>query len=115
LPDRALTLAAGGCIPCGGFAANTKERAMDVREAIQQAKNYVSDIFAEQHATDQRLEEVEFDDANDRWCITISFRRETESEDALQQMLSRQRVYKVACIDNASGRMLSIKHREFSA
>ena len=88
---------------------------MEVREAIARAKTYVIDVFAEEHASDFRLEEVEFDHEHDRWNITISFTREARGDDAISQLLSRQRTYRSVSMDDTSGKMISIKHRDVVA
>lgn len=85
---------------------------MQIAEAVAEAKKVLSEVFAEQDITGLRLEEVEFDEARRQWSITISFLRgSAESTPSfLQEMISRQRVYKTIMISDASGRMISIKN-----
>lgn len=49
---------------------------MDNKAAIKIAKNYVAEIFAEEHVSDIALEEINRPDPN-IWEITIGFNRPT--------------------------------------
>jgi hypothetical protein len=84
---------------------------MQIAEAVAEAKKFLSEVFAEQDISGLRLEEIEFDEAKRQWNITISFLRGGADSTAsfLQEMISRQRVYKVITISDESGRMISIK------
>jgi len=48
---------------------------MDVKEAIRLAKQYVTDLFIQEGIDQIGLEEVEFDDMNNTWLVTIGFSR----------------------------------------
>ena len=48
---------------------------MDVKEAVAYAKRYVLELFADENVTNIGLEEVEFDDRVNEWCVTIGFSR----------------------------------------
>ncbi len=48
---------------------------MNVKDAIQIAKNYVSEVFADEQVTNVRLEETERDTDAGRWIITLGFSR----------------------------------------
>ena len=48
---------------------------MDVKEAVRTAKDYLTDLFVDEEVVNIGLEEVVFDDATNRWSITIGFSR----------------------------------------
>ena len=48
---------------------------MDVKAVALRAKTYVADLFDDEEISNVGLEEVEFDDALDRWIVTIGFSR----------------------------------------
>jgi uncharacterized protein YdeI (YjbR/CyaY-like superfamily) len=52
--------------------------AMDVKEAIEKAKQYVKDIYAEEQITHLGLEEVERSAKSGTWAITLAFSRPLE-------------------------------------
>jgi hypothetical protein len=86
---------------------------MEVKEAIARAKTYVSEVFGDEGISDVRLEEVEFDEAKDFWNITIGFfRQPEESFDPLTGR--RSRMYKTVVLSDDTGKIISIKHREFA-
>ena len=48
---------------------------MDVKDAIKPAKDYVSEVFAEEQVTNLGLDETEYDPAAGRWYIAVGFSR----------------------------------------
>src|SRR5690606_20179899 len=48
-----------------------EESAVEVQEAIRRAKEYVLDVFRDEEPTNVGLEEVEFDDRDNVWNVTI--------------------------------------------
>ena len=48
---------------------------MQVKEAVANAKQYLADLFREEGLSDLGLEEVEFDESTDSWCVTLGFSR----------------------------------------
>ena len=48
---------------------------MDVKEAVQAAKKHVAEIFADESIANVGLEEVEFNEIEQVWAITIGFSR----------------------------------------
>lgn len=87
---------------------------MDVRDAIARAKTYIGEVFADQRASDLRLEEVEFDEPHDRWNVTISFLRGSGESPStfLEEIARRQRTYRSVAVAADSGKMISIKSRD---
>lgn len=88
---------------------------MDVKEAIGQAKRYVSELFADDGARDIMLEEVEFDDMHQQWRITIGLSRPRTGKEGLATGIAfpeLRRSYKVVTISDTDARVLSVKNRE---
>ncbi len=48
---------------------------MDVKQAVRTAKKYVADILSEEPVANIGLEEVEFDEIENIWAVTIGFSR----------------------------------------
>ncbi|WP_269930909.1 hypothetical protein [Aminobacter sp. HY435] len=89
---------------------------MDVKEAVKAAKNYVSDLLAEEGMTNLGLEEIEFDDAERTWNVTLGFSRPWNSQrNALTTITgdnSAKRAYRVVKVRDKDGEILSVKRRE---
>lgn len=90
---------------------------MDVKEAVNLAKEYTKDLFASEQISNLGLEEVEFDDHSMIWNVTIGFSRPWDTPIntfavIAQQISSPKRSYKVVRIDDASGKVVSVKNRE---
>ena len=87
---------------------------MDVKAVALRAKTYVADLFDDEEISNVGLEEVEFDDALDRWIVTIGFSRPWDQRIALATALGKGqsgRSYKVLQIADTDGRVLSLKDR----
>lgn len=87
---------------------------MDVKEAVQAAKGYVADVFAQEQVADLGPEEVEFDEARGAWLVTLGLSRPW---DQAQSPLARlagdpalRRSCKVVTIAHQSGKVLSVKN-----
>ncbi len=90
---------------------------MDVKEAVRTAKEYIAELFTDETITNIGLEEVEFNDTSNNWEVTIGFSR-SWAINALVATLSHQpptRSYKLVCINDASGKVLSLKDRVLTA
>ena len=84
---------------------------MDVKEAVAIAKSYLAELYSAEQITDVGLEEVEYD--IDHWNVTLGFARPWE-RNALRTLARDPNVgrsYKVLRIDDASGRVESLKDR----
>jgi hypothetical protein len=55
--------------------AKNGDGAMDVKEAIATAKNYLNEVYADEQVTNLGLEEVEHILAAGNWIITLGFSR----------------------------------------
>ena len=86
---------------------------MDVKEAVRAAKAHVADLFADEAIEKIGLEEVDFDEASQVWAITIGFARAWDRPTEFVRALSGDaaRTFKLVRIEDASGRVRSVKHR----
>lgn len=95
---------------------------MDVREAVSKAREYVSDVYAEEEIQGIGLEEIRFDDVENFWKVTIGFFRSWDRDlPSVAQRLRelqgagpvdrRRRAFKVVQIDDESGRIIAMTHR----
>ena len=86
---------------------------MDVKEAVQTAKEHVAEIFADESIANVGLEEVEFDELNNVWAITIGFSRFWGRPGDLIRALDGDtaRTFKIVRVEDGSGRVQSVKHR----
>lgn len=89
---------------------------MDVKEAVALARQYLKEVFAEEKIVNLGLEEVEYDDAQHLWSITLGFSRpwDDNSQGRVATFLGTpiKREYKVVKIDDRDKRGIAIKNRE---
>ena len=87
---------------------------MDVKQAVQTAKEHVAHLFADEHIANVGLEEVEFHELDKVWAITIGFSRFWERPKNLLHTLGGDlaRTYKIVRIQDESGRVESVRHRD---
>ena len=87
---------------------------MDVRQAARTAREYVAELFADEHITNVGLEEVVFEEVSNDWKITIGFSRPWDHNKALVTALAgarSERSYKVIRINDDNGRVVSLTDR----
>ncbi len=94
---------------------------MNVKEAVQAAKEYVADLYADEPVRHIGVEEVTFDEQDDAWKVTIGFFRPWDEKLGMSEILRasaedrpahwRKRTFKVAEIDDHSGKVRSLTHR----
>ena len=86
---------------------------MDVKQAVQTAKEHVAEIFTDESIANVGLEEVEFDELNQVWAITIGFSRFWGRPGDIVRALdgNTARTFKIVRIEDNSGRVQSVKHR----
>ena len=96
---------------------------MDVKEAARAAREYITDLFADENVKHVGLEEVEFDDLSKVWHITIGFSRPWELPedlpspsfssllDELKPPPLTQRSYKIVRIRDDDGHVMSVMNR----
>lgn len=89
---------------------------MDVKEAVKSAKNYVSDLLVDEGLSNLGLEEIEYDDGDQAWNITLGFSRPwNSSRNALLTStgdVAAKRTYRVVKVREQDGKVLSFKRRE---
>jgi hypothetical protein len=90
---------------------------MTPKAAVEIAKRHVADVFGSDHVQSVALEEIEFDDSNGVWNVTIGFTRERDRDlpiagFALALEPVRERIYKVVRIDDKSETPISVKNRD---
>ena len=89
---------------------------MDVKQAVVQAKSYVSDLFAEEKPANVTLEEVEFNTYTSEWLITVGFNRPWDKpKNPITEMMGvtePRRSYKVVRIADETGQVVSVKNHE---
>ena len=98
---------------------------MDVKEAVATAKKHVAEVFEGEDLADVGLEEVVFDDEEDVWKVTVGFNRPWDRLKGLADVMSaasageipewKRRSFKVVRIEDRTGRVVSLTHREPAA
>lgn len=87
---------------------------MDVKEAVSVAKSYLADVLSEEDVTNVGLEEIEFDDSDSTWKITLGFSRPWDYQRARSWQTERRppaRSYKILRVADGTGRIESIRDR----
>ena len=96
---------------------------MDVKEAARTAREYITDLFADENVKHIGLEEVEFDHVAEVWNITIGFSRPWELpkdppkgftsvlEELKPPLSSTQRSYKIVRVRDDDGYVISVTNR----
>lgn len=94
---------------------------MDAKEAVSVAKNYVSDLFGADDVADVRLEEIEHDERDGIWSVTLSFLRRAEQKEglqlatgfiaALEAINAKTRVLRVVTIRDVDSVVLAVKQQ----
>ena len=87
---------------------------MDVKEAVQIAKEYLTELYKSEQITNVGLEEIVFDDTSNSWKVTIGFSRPWDHKNNLVGTLGDglpERSYKVVSINGDSGKVESLVDR----
>lgn len=86
---------------------------LEVKQAVDIAKRYVADLFADEGVVNLGLEEIDYDEDHEVWRITLGFSRvrDLSGHELNHVFATSRRDYKVVSIDH-SGRVLSVKNRE---
>ena len=88
-----------------GFA--NMQGKLDTRAAVNTAKDWLLEIFADEEVSSPRLEEIQLDHGADAWEVTISFKRDGKS---LADVFGG-RTFKVVRIDDRTGEVIGMTHR----
>ena len=89
---------------------------MDVKQVVGMAKEYIAELYHDEEIMYVGLEEVYFDHEIDKWQVTIGFARPWDGMGGRNPVTRdsvgvRSRSYKVACINDKTGQIESIKDR----
>ncbi|MYB77521.1 MAG: hypothetical protein F4X83_10605 [Chloroflexi bacterium] len=87
---------------------------MDVKQAVQEAKEYIFDLFEGEEIEYVGLEEVEFDHESDEWKVTLGFSRPWDRPKSLSVALRDEplrRSYKLVRINDSTGKVTSVTDR----
>lgn len=92
---------------------------MDVKSAVAVAKQWLVDVLNDEQPTNVGLEEVEFDERQKVWRITIGFSRPWNSTrnafTAISGEAAPRRAYRVITLREPNGEVISMKRREEAA
>lgn len=98
---------------------------IDVTQAVAQAKAYVKRLFAGESILHVGIEEVEYDEEQRVWNVTIGFFREWDAKSPsptpayLEPIIGKRyqewnrRTFKVLAVEGESGNVRSMTHRVF--
>ena len=86
---------------------------MDVKEATDKAREYVTTVFADEEITQLGLEEVMYDVDSEQWRITFGFARPWDQQNtvAVRMGLKTPRAYKMVHINNGDGSIAALTDR----
>lgn len=88
---------------------------MDVKEAVSTAKSWLVRTLADESISNLGLEEIEFDDHEHSWKITLGFSRPWNTvRNALTAISGEpaiRRAYRVLTVDDITGKVQSMKKR----
>jgi len=79
---------------------------IDAKEAVKKAKEYLANLY-NGSVEDMKLEEIEIDDSQSYWIVTISFFT------ADKQNIIVHKEYKTIKIKNSDGEVLGMKIARF--
>ncbi|MCY4212981.1 MAG: hypothetical protein OXF68_05075 [Gammaproteobacteria bacterium] len=86
---------------------------MQAREAVEVAKKHVVELFEAEPIQEIGLEEIELHSGT--WSVTIGFTRHWPvSSGVLKSLGGAGRTYKIVSIDDETGSVQSLRHREVS-
>ena len=98
---------------------------MNVKEAVQTAKEYVAELYADEPAKHIGVEEVVFDEGDNAWKVTVGFFRPWDEKMGISDMLSpaaerdptrwKRRSFKVVQVDDGTGKVRTMIHRSLSS
>ena len=87
---------------------------MDVKQAAKLAKDYVSDLFADERIADVGLEEIERESNQRFWNVTVGFSRPWDQRNPTVTTLGQtklRRSYKQLRINDETGAVHSVRDR----
>jgi len=86
---------------------------MDVKQAVATARTYIGELFADEGVTNLGLEEVEYDEPQGEWRVTLGFSRPWDTTpsgfSAMTQLNpQRPRSFKVVRVSDRSESVISV-------
>lgn len=92
---------------------------MDVKTAVQIAKSWLTEMLGDEQIFNVGLEEVEYDDMQNAWRITMGFSRPWNTQrNALTSLTGEpasRRAYRVITVRDLDGAVQSMKKRDSDA
>lgn len=89
---------------------------MDVKQAVEVAKQHIADVFGDEEITDAALEEIRFSHEEQEWQVTIGFFRPWAVPTRVRVFSEehfKNRTYKVVHLSDADGSLKEITDRFF--
>ncbi len=86
---------------------------MDVKEAMNTARDYINTVFADEEIMQLGLEEVMYDPDAGQWRITFGFARPWDPQNtmAVKMGLKTPRTYKVVHLYDSDGQVVALTDR----
>ena len=92
---------------------------MEVKEAVKFAKEYIADLYDGEGISNIGLEEVDFDDKEKEWAVTIGFFRPWEQPNnntfTTNAVRRNSRTYKVVHINDFYSKVTSVKNLDVAS
>lgn len=89
---------------------------MEAHDVIKRAKAWVTDIYAEEGIQNLGLEEIDYDEDERAWNVTLGFSRPwNTARNAITAITGEpvaRRTYKIVKLSDSDGRVLSLHNRE---
>jgi hypothetical protein len=92
---------------------------MDVKEAARVAKQHIAELFKDEGAKNIGLEEIEFDEAQKIWRVTVGFSRPWNTVEPsifnptwVDEKRKQLREMKVVTLNDTDAHILFVKNRE---
>lgn len=86
---------------------------VDVKDAVKIAKAWVADMLGDEGITNVGLEEVDFDERENAWLITIGFSRPWNTArgglTAITGELAAKRAYRIITVKEPNGNVTSMR------
>ena len=85
---------------------------MEVKLAVEKAKAFVNELFSNEQIRNLGLEEVEFNESEHAWLITLGFTRPWDQANFASKLgMLEPRTYKIIRISD-DGSVVSVKNRQ---
>lgn len=89
---------------------------MEVKQVVRIAKNYVQELLSDEGIVNLGLEEIEFNEREDAWHVTLGFSRPWNTQRSAVTVITGEpaprRAYRVLRVRDSDGQVLSFRQRE---